>query len=108
MLNKVNVTAANPLSPRVNDSFKQFIMSADKQSHLRKNSKIMKKYYDEAKSSRNLDSSKRLKNSTAQLVAIPASSRNTSSNVNLVLSNMSATTRNKKSLKHSMTSKLKF
>jgi hypothetical protein len=104
----VNVTAANPLSPRVNDSFKQFIMSADKQSHLRKNSKVMKKYYDEAKSyksSRNLDSSKRLKNSTTQLVAIPSSSRNTSSNVDLVLSNMSATTRNKKSLKHSMTRK---
>jgi hypothetical protein len=104
----LSVTATNPLSPRVNDSFKQYIMSSDKNSNLRKNSKVMKKYYEEAKSyrsSRNLDSSKGIKMSTTQLAALPASSRNTSSNVNIMLGNMSSTTRAKKSLKHSMTSK---
>lgn len=100
----VKVTANNPLSPRVTDTLNKFI-SPNKQPQLKKNSKVMKRYFEEPKgyrSSRNLELTKRTKNAT-QLIAISSSSRNAASNA--VLSNLSATSRLKKSAKHSLTSK---
>ena len=63
----------------------------------------MRKFLEETKgyrSSRNLDATRRVKNST-QLVAISSSSRNASSNI--ALNNLSATSRIRNSLKGSIT-----
>lgn len=104
----VHASSNNPLSPRIADNLKRFmnnsnepIFSPAKHSQA-KNSKVMKKYYESSKgyrSSRNLEMSKRVKNAT-QLVALPSSSRNVSSNVNL--NNLSATSRIKNSFKSSI------
>ena len=76
--------------------------SSTKNSQVRKNSRVMKKYFEDlkgSKSSRNAESRKRLKNST-QLVGMVSSSRNASSNA--ALSNLSATNRLRKSFKSSL------
>lgn len=108
-----NVTNNNPLSPRNTGTMKRFtntnsvgnFKSPGKHSQIRKNSKVMKKYYEDTKgyrSSRNLEMTKRMHNNT-QLIPFSSGSRNTSSNV--VLNNLSATSRLKKSFKNSITSK---
>lgn len=78
------------------------LFSPPESSRKSSNSKVMKKFFEETKgyrSSRNLEMSKRMKNAT-QLAAISTNSRNTSSNY--ALSNMSATSRMKKSIKGSI------
>ena len=46
---KVNSSYNNPLSPKINSSFKQYLLSNEKQGLLRKNSKVMKNYYEGVK-----------------------------------------------------------
>ena len=73
---------------------------------MKNSSKVMKKHFEQTKgyrSSRNLEMTRRMKNST-QLVAITSSSRNTSSNI--ALSNASVTSRIKNPSKGSISSNL--
>ena len=73
---------------------------------MKNSSKVMKKHFEQTKGyrgSRNLEMTRRMKNST-QLVAITSSSRNTSSNI--ALSNASVTSRIKNPSKGSISSNL--
>jgi len=108
-------TSNNPLSPRTHDSLKRFMSSENiaaamspkkNQQSSKKNSKIINKLGGDTRgyqSSRNLSMVRRGKNAT-QLVAMPTSSRNTSSNV--MLNNLSGIRnrrvgqRNRRSVEH--------
>ena len=90
----------------VNSSSNEIIFTPNKQSQVKNSSKVMKKHFDQTKgyrSSRNLEMTRRMKNST-QLVAISSNSRNTSSNI--ALSNASVTSRMKNPSKSSMPNNL--
>lgn len=89
----LKMTSDNPLSPRTGDTLKRHFSNSNSQifnspgnhSYLRKNSKVMKKFYEETKgyrSSRNLGIERKTKNNT-QLLPVSSRLRNTSSKLAL-------------------------
>ncbi|CAI2386468.1 unnamed protein product [Moneuplotes crassus] len=81
---KVGSTSNNPLSPRNSNNFQRYLMSAERQSNIRKSSKLLKSYYGEAKNMKPIKSSRESLSSTAR-------------------SNARGMSKSRKSLKHSLT-----